>query len=140
MFRRKHPTLGNGGPTANKQNTQLFSFLKTFAKYVTSIRYGAEELTSKFYTFIVEEIHQVSQTEPGRAMPEEPKMQLLLLFSCCYVQLFCDTMGCSPPGSSSMRFPRQEHWSELPFPSPGVLPNSGIEPVFCFSCRWTLYH
>ena len=84
MFRRKHPTIRNGGPTANKQtkNTQLFSFLKTFAKYVTSIRYGAEELTSKFYTFIVEEIHQVSQTKPGRAMPEEPKMQLLLLSSC----------------------------------------------------------
>ena len=24
-------------------------------------------------------------------------------------------------------FPRQEHWSGLPFPSPGDLPNSGIE-------------
>lgn len=46
----------------NKQNTQLFSFLKTFAKYVTSVRYGAEELASKFYIFIVE-VHQVSQTK-----------------------------------------------------------------------------
>ena len=27
----------------------------------------------------------------------------------------------------SMRFPRQEHWSGLPFPSPGDLPNPGIE-------------
>ena len=25
-------------------------------------------------------------------------------------------------------FPRQEHWSGLPFPSPGDLPNSGSEP------------
>ena len=28
----------------------------------------------------------------------------------------------------SMGFPRQEHWSGLPFPSPGDLPNPGIEP------------
>ena len=28
----------------------------------------------------------------------------------------------------SMGFPRQEYWSGLPFPSPGDLPNSGIEP------------
>ena len=28
----------------------------------------------------------------------------------------------------SMRFSRQEHWSGLPFPSPGDLPNPGIKP------------
>ena len=28
----------------------------------------------------------------------------------------------------SMEFSRQEYWSGLPFPSPGDLPNSGIEP------------
>ena len=27
-----------------------------------------------------------------------------------------------------MGFPRQEHWSGLPFPLPGDLPDSGIEP------------
>ena len=27
----------------------------------------------------------------------------------------------------SMRFPRQEHWSGLPFPPPGDLPDPGIE-------------
>ena len=27
-----------------------------------------------------------------------------------------------------MGFPRQEYWSELPFPSPGDLPHSGTEP------------
>ena len=31
----------------------------------------------------------------------------------------------APP---SMRFSRQEYWSGLPFPSPGDLPNPGIEP------------
>ena len=28
-----------------------------------------------------------------------------------------------------MRFPRQEYWSGLPFPSPGDLPNPGMEPA-----------
>ena len=29
----------------------------------------------------------------------------------------------------SVGFPRQEYWSGLPFPSPGELPGSGIEPI-----------
>ena len=29
----------------------------------------------------------------------------------------------------SMGFPRQEYWSVLPFPSPGDLPVSDIEPI-----------
>ena len=28
-----------------------------------------------------------------------------------------------------MGLPRQEHWSGLPFPPPGELPNPGIEPT-----------
>ena len=28
-----------------------------------------------------------------------------------------------------MEFPRQEHWSELPFPALGDLPDPGIEPT-----------
>ena len=28
-----------------------------------------------------------------------------------------------------MRFPRQEYWRGLPFPSPGDLPNPGIKPA-----------
>ena len=42
----------------------------------------------------------------------------------------------------SMGFPRQEYWSGLPFPSPGDLPQPGIEPEFPalvggFSTDWT---
>ena len=38
-------------------------------------------------------------------------------------------MDFSPPGSSlSMEFSRQEYWNGLPFPSPGDLPDPGIEP------------
>ena len=43
-------------------------------------------------------------------------------------QILCDPVDSSPPGSSSMGFSRQEYWSGLAFPSPGDLPNLGIEP------------
>ena len=36
-------------------------------------------------------------------------------------------MDCSPSGSSTMGFCRQEYWSGLPCPPPGDLPNPGIE-------------
>ena len=39
----------------------------------------------------------------------------------------CDPMDCSPPGSLSMGFSRQEYWSGLPFPSSGDLPNPVID-------------
>jgi len=45
------------------------------------------------------------------------------------VRLFCNLMDYSPQGSSSMGFPWKEYWSGLPFPSPGELPDPGIEPV-----------
>ena len=32
----------------------------------------------------------------------------------------------------SMGFSRQEYWIGLPFPTPGALPNTGIEPVSFF--------
>ena len=38
-------------------------------------------------------------------------------------------MDCSPPGFSVHGIIQQEHWSGLPFPSPGDLPDSGIEPA-----------
>ena len=36
------------------------------------------------------------------------------------------TVACQAP--PSMEFSRQEYWSGLPFPSPGDLPDPGIEP------------
>ena len=37
------------------------------------------------------------------------------------------TAVCQDP--LSMKFPRQEYWSGLPFPSPGDLPDPGVESV-----------
>ena len=47
-------------------------------------------------------------------------------FSC--VQLFATPWTVAHQAPLSMEFSRQEYWSRLPFPSPGDLPNPGIEP------------
>ena len=42
----------------------------------------------------------------------------------------CNRMDYSLPGSPlSMEFSKREYWSGLPIPSPGELPNPGIEPA-----------
>ena len=44
------------------------------------------------------------------------------------VQLFATPWSIAHQAPLSMGFSRQEYWSGLPFPSPGDLPNPGIEP------------
>ena len=43
--------------------------------------------------------------------------------------LFCDPWTVAHQAPLSMEFPRQEYWSELPFPSSGDLPNPGIKSM-----------
>ena len=51
------------------------------------------------------------------------------LFLCSLSRVpFFATRDYSQPVSPSMEFPRQEYGSGLPFPTPGHLPNPGIEP------------
>ena len=45
------------------------------------------------------------------------------------VQLFGTPWTVAYQAPLSMEFSRQEYWSGLPYPSPGVLPDPGIEPV-----------
>ena len=42
-----------------------------------------------------------------------------------HVQLFANPWTVAHQAPLSMGFSRQEYWSELPFPSPGDLPNPG---------------
>ena len=46
-----------------------------------------------------------------------------------HVQLFATLWTVAPQAPLSKRFPRQEHWSELPCPPPGDLPDLGIKPM-----------
>ena len=52
-------------------------------------------------------------------------------FSCVRLFETLWTVACQAP--LSMRFPRQEYWRGLPYPSPGDLPDSGIEPTSLMS-------
>ena len=49
------------------------------------------------------------------------------------VQLFATPWTVAHWAPLSMEFPRQEYWSGLPFPPPGVLANTGIKPAFLVS-------
>ena len=44
------------------------------------------------------------------------------------VQLFATPWTVAHQAPPSMEFSRQQYWSGLPFPSPGYLPDPGIEP------------
>ena len=58
-----------------------------------------------------------------------------MLYSCVHAQwsshvyLFATPQAAVLQAPLSMGFPRQEYWNGLPFPTPGDLPNPGIEPV-----------
>ena len=62
------------------------------------------------------------------------KIPELYLHACelsCFrrVQLFATPRTAAHHAPLSMGFSRQEHWSRLPFPSPGALPDPGIKPA-----------
>ena len=46
------------------------------------------------------------------------------------VRLFATPWTVALEAPLSMGFSRQEHWSDLPFPSSGDLPDPGIKPPF----------
>ena len=58
--------------------------------------------------------------------------------SLSHVRLFATPWTVAYQAPQSMEFSRQEYWSGLPFPSPGDLPDPGIEPGLPH-CRQTLY-
>ena len=77
------------------------------------------------YTFIV--------CFTNENLQEKWNLTPLLLSGGCLVAQSCPTL-CDPVNWAcqtplSMGFSRQEYWSELPFPTPGDLPDPGIEPA-----------
>ena len=55
-----------------------------------------------------------------------------------HVQLFAILWTVASQAPLSMRFPKQEYWSGLPFSSPAGLPNPGIEPESLTSLEGSL--
>ena len=81
--------------------------------------------------FIVQVSHPYMTTEKTMALTRWifiGQVMSLLFNMLSRVQLFCDPMDCSPPGSSVHGISRQEYWSILPS-TPGDLPNPGIKSL-----------
>ena len=61
-----------------------------------------------------------------------------------HVRLFSPPWTVALQAPLSMGFSRQEYWSELPFPTPGDLPDPGNEPISLASLAspawWILNH
>ena len=57
-----------------------------------------------------------------------------------HVRLFVTARTVALQAPLSLGFSRQEYCSGLPFPSPGDLPDAGIEPPGLLHCRQILYH
>ena len=55
-------------------------------------------------------------------------MRKVKVKSLSHVRLFATPWTVTYQVPPSMGFSRQEYWSGLPFPSPGDLPDPGIEP------------
>ena len=69
------------------------------------------------------------------SMPGFPVLHYFLEFPQSHVQLFA-TLWRSPPGSSVYGIFQAGIWSRLPIPSPGHLPDPGIEPVNPCLLHW----
>ena len=78
---------------------------------------------------LVKKILRISQSDmcrvEERRLIRRPKVKVKLLSP---VQLFATPWTVAHQAPPSMGFSKQEYWSGLPFPSPGDLPDPGIEP------------
>ena len=63
---------------------------------------------------------------PGSSVYAISQARLLERVAISFCLTLGDLMDCQAP--LSMQFPRQDYWCRLPFPTPGDLPNPGIEP------------
>ena len=70
-------------------------------------------------------VEQKATGEKNKKSSLPSRLSRVLVAQLC--PTLCNPMDCHLPGSS-VTFSRQEHRRGLPFPSPGDLPNPGIEP------------
>ena len=77
------------------------------------------------------------QRVPAGSSPKGQSEVKLLAAKLCPTDSFVIPWTIAHQAPLSVRFSRQEYWSGLSFPSPGDLPNPGIELLHC---RWILCH
>ena len=100
-----------GRETSRSQGTYVFNFNRLPAT-------GSPSACNNYYVYYV---YYVSVLHSQQTMKVKVK-------SLSHVQLFATPWAVAYQATPSLGFSRQECWSGLPFPSPGDLPNPGIEP------------
>ena len=91
---------------------------------------GAETL--KIYNFLKKEVLFLPHAYPfnlnsGKKLDTHTHTHVLCVLY--HVQLFATPWTVAHHAPLSVECSRQGYWSGLPFPSPGYLPNTGIEPI-----------
>ena len=98
-----------------------------------------------WHPFVVQCLHKIYQGHPKQTVLtfyiKFIKQTLNTFLNCVYVyvfthhglssvRLFATPWTVAHQAPLSKGFPRKAYWSELPFPSPGDRPDSGIKPSF----------
>ena len=85
------------------------------------------ENVDKLETYIAGENITEQTLENSSAILQQVKHRITTCQSLSSVRGFVNPWTVAHQAPLSMGFPRQEYWSGLPFPSPGNLPDPGIE-------------
>ena len=115
-----------------KSSTEIF-LLRQVRKPASSLNKSNTHLTSAQSasgpTYLTAKPEKMIRDKPSPSAWSCSQPHTCCVPSCfSHVQLFVSPRAVACRASLSMGFSRQEYWSGLPFPSPGYLPDPGIEP------------
>ena len=116
--------FANKGP-----NSQSYGFPIVIYECRSSTIKKAEQ--QRIYVYKLQSLEKTLQSslDCKEIKPVNPKgNQSWIFFERTDARLFATLWTVAHQAPPSMGFSRQEYWSRLPFPSPGYLPNPGIEP------------
>ena len=102
--------------------------IKTVIKHLTTNKsQGPDGFIGEFYQKFREELTPNLCKLFQKIVKVKVKSKVKVKLDSC-VQLFVTPWTIAHQAPPSIGFSRQEYWSGLPFPSPGDLPDPGIEP------------
>ena len=139
LFPTPPPTPPKFDATVLMSSIQLISTSTVLIQSsITFFRPGTPWAQDCVFTYKSSTWYRIDTQKLFHWMIWSPLLALACMCACLHAQscpTLCDPVDCSLQAPLSMGFSRQEYWSGLPFPSPGDLPDSGIEPeICCISC------
>ena len=92
--------------------------IKIAGRNINNLRYADDTTPMADKEELKSHLMKVKESEKVRLKLNIQKTTTTTTKSLQFCPTLCYTIDCSPPGSPSLGFSRQEHWSELTFPSP----------------------